>query len=525
MHQLFDQVLSAKDLSKAGELFSLEDVEIERDLEEIIKRIEEIADTLEYEKNDNDQSVVEICITRITTAIRETDKIESHAVPLVRLLSMCLRHNLAQGAKDEDPPHAKIASDVMSRLFSYYSNSTVMSLAIPAVVGFLDCSNKDLVRSVASYLSLATIDNAHLLAQQMTLVLETVLKGNYLLGQVLPQIYDLNPGPVLEHVDQLVELVQTCDSTEKVCFIQLFNKVVKAHPKLLEKHVPVLCSYLSSSLLSSMVLMILVDMALSRPLAVVDQLPTIKIVETQPMYMYQVAQITGAVGTLSKEEAERSMKYLAFHLTSVDQSILPSVLQEMRALGLLWPDLFKEHVDGITKLSASGSSAVRLMVQQIQEDLKKHHEKRSVSPAARETLTSLSSGRNFSSSVTTEETERTREKKRKERGPEGWGVKDQYSTNTQASGNFRWSKGRTETKKEMRSVSSQTEGTVTVITVGNPPNAIHPSGTVSVKSAALAEMADSSTQNSSSYHSRPFPTKVPSELTEEQLIKRVTLAF
>ena len=31
---------------------------------------------------------------------------------------MCLRHNLAQGAKDEDPPHAKIASDVMSRLFS-----------------------------------------------------------------------------------------------------------------------------------------------------------------------------------------------------------------------------------------------------------------------------------------------------------------------------------------------------------------------------------------------------------------------
>ena len=70
MHELFAQVLSAKDLSKAGELFSLEDNEIERDLDEIIKRIEEIADTEEYEKNDNDQSVVEICITRITTAIR-----------------------------------------------------------------------------------------------------------------------------------------------------------------------------------------------------------------------------------------------------------------------------------------------------------------------------------------------------------------------------------------------------------------------------------------------------------------------
>ena len=52
-----------------------------------------------------------------------------------------------------------------------------MSQAIPAVVSFLECSNKDLVRSVASYLSLATIDNAHLLAQHMTLVLDTVLKG------------------------------------------------------------------------------------------------------------------------------------------------------------------------------------------------------------------------------------------------------------------------------------------------------------------------------------------------------------
>lgn len=31
---------------------------------------------------------------------------------------MCLKHSLTQKTKDEDPPHAKIASDVMSRLFS-----------------------------------------------------------------------------------------------------------------------------------------------------------------------------------------------------------------------------------------------------------------------------------------------------------------------------------------------------------------------------------------------------------------------
>lgn len=52
-----------------------------------------------------------------------------------------------------------------------------MTLAIPCGVKFLECENKDLVRSVASYLSLAAIDNASLLAQHMQLVLTSVLKG------------------------------------------------------------------------------------------------------------------------------------------------------------------------------------------------------------------------------------------------------------------------------------------------------------------------------------------------------------
>lgn len=64
-----------------------------------------------------------------------------------------------------------------SILFQYYNNQKVMELAIPAVVRFLDCDNKDLCRSVASYLSLAAIESASLLAQHMPLILASVLKG------------------------------------------------------------------------------------------------------------------------------------------------------------------------------------------------------------------------------------------------------------------------------------------------------------------------------------------------------------
>lgn len=65
--------------------------------------------------NDNDQAVVEICITRITTAIRETGSIEQHSAALVGLWESCLEHNLTpQGENTEDTPHAKIASDITS---------------------------------------------------------------------------------------------------------------------------------------------------------------------------------------------------------------------------------------------------------------------------------------------------------------------------------------------------------------------------------------------------------------------------
>ena len=70
MHVLFAQVLGEKDLSKAGDLFSLDDKDIEADLSEVLKHIHEISEAPEYLTNDNNQSVVEICITRVTSSIR-----------------------------------------------------------------------------------------------------------------------------------------------------------------------------------------------------------------------------------------------------------------------------------------------------------------------------------------------------------------------------------------------------------------------------------------------------------------------
>lgn len=75
----------------------------------------------DYLTNDNDQAVVEICITRITTAIRETRSIERHGGALVGLWESCLEHNLTPQGDTEDTPHAKIASDITSCILQVHA--------------------------------------------------------------------------------------------------------------------------------------------------------------------------------------------------------------------------------------------------------------------------------------------------------------------------------------------------------------------------------------------------------------------
>uniref|UniRef100_A0A8B9BA22 Ventricular zone expressed PH domain containing 1 n=1 Tax=Anser brachyrhynchus TaxID=132585 RepID=A0A8B9BA22_9AVES len=183
MHHLFGLVLAQKDLSRAGDLFSLDDAEIEGSLSEALEQIRLISSSPDYQTNDNDQAVVEICITRITTAIRETESIEKHGKALVALWESCLEHNLKPSGKDEDTPHAKIASDIMSCILQNYNRPPVMALAVPVAVKFLQRGNKELCRNMSSYLSLAAIAKADLLADHTDAIVKSVLQGSLAWGR------------------------------------------------------------------------------------------------------------------------------------------------------------------------------------------------------------------------------------------------------------------------------------------------------------------------------------------------------
>ena len=62
-------------------------------------------------------------------------------------------------------------------MFQNYSKRSVMNMALPIAVRFLYQGNKELSRNLSSYLSLAAIDNAPLLAKHIQPIIQSIIGG------------------------------------------------------------------------------------------------------------------------------------------------------------------------------------------------------------------------------------------------------------------------------------------------------------------------------------------------------------
>ncbi|XP_053534165.1 ventricular zone-expressed PH domain-containing protein isoform X3 [Ictalurus punctatus] len=301
MHQLFQLVLGQRDLSRAGDLFSLDDAEIEDCLSQALEEIKTISCHPDYVTNDNDQAVVEICITRITTAIRETSSMERHGSALVALWESCLEHNLQPQGKDEDTPHAKIASDITSCILQNYNRAPMMALAVPVAVRFLRQGNRELSRNMSSYLSLAAIAKAELLVQHTQAIIISVLGGNSMLLRVLPSVYPLEPDPIHQHIQDLVLMIPDLDQTSRQHLLRLLQMISDRHPQVLTCLVPSLIDHLSDASSSDALLAVLVNIAKVSPASLSPFLPALRTVGQQtPGLLGHVAKIYGAVGLTSE---------------------------------------------------------------------------------------------------------------------------------------------------------------------------------------------------------------------------------
>ncbi|NXO85798.1 MELT protein, partial [Sitta europaea] len=367
MHHLFRQVLAHKDLSRAGELFSLEDAEIEGSLSEALEQIRIISSAADYQTNDNDQAVVEICITRITTAIRETASIERHGRALVALWESCLEHNLAPSGKEEDSPHAKIASDIMSCILQNYNRAPVMALAVPVAVKFLQRGSKELCRNMSSYLSLAAIAKAELLAEHTETILSSVLQGNWLLLRVLPALLEQQPQPILAHLPELVAPLAQLDPPEQLHLLRLLHTVArKRELGVLKECLPFLFGHLRDPNHSEVILNILLEISSYEPAALAPFLPTLREMgESFPSLIGQTAKIFGAVGHLDEERARASLLYLVSQLANMEHSFHHLLLLEIKSLTDTFSGILGTQSRDIYRMSNSFSAIARLLARHL----------------------------------------------------------------------------------------------------------------------------------------------------------------
>ncbi|NXL74489.1 MELT protein, partial [Leptocoma aspasia] len=370
MHHLFGLVLAQKDLSRAGDLFSLEDAEIEGSLSEALEQIRIISSAADYQTNDNDQAVVEICITRITTAIRETASIEKHGRALVALWESCLEHNLRPSGKDEDAPHAKIASDIMSCILQNYNQPPVMALAVPVAVKFLQRGNKELCRNMSSYLSLAAIAKAELLAEHTETILRSVLQGNWMLLRVLPALYEKRPQPIHARLPELVAPMAQLDHPEQLHLLRLLHTVARKREQgVLRECLPFLFGHLRDPNHSEVILNILLEISSYEPAALAPFLPTLReIGESFPSLIGQTAKIFGAVGHLDEERARTSLLYLVNQLASMEHSFHHILLLEIKSLTDSFSSILGAQSRDIYRMSNSFSAIARLLVRHLGPD-------------------------------------------------------------------------------------------------------------------------------------------------------------
>ncbi|EDV97752.1 GH14519 [Drosophila grimshawi] len=341
MHELFTKVLAKRDLSRAGDLFSVPDADIVNDITEVLSEINPIISHADYVKNNNDQSVVEICVTRVLSCIRETRSAEHYCAALVDLLRTCLLWNLQPiSATKEEPPHAKIAADIISSIFLNYDKKELMKIALPIAVQFLPKGNKELSRNLASYLSLAAIDYAYLLIDIMEPIMESILSGNYGLLRVLSQVYEVSPDTVTPHAPLLIPLLPQCDAQERMAVFQLYLLIVQKSPAVLESCVPQLCDCLQDSDTSNITMQILLKLAQHAPHLLVDHFEQLRLAaKTNPSTITLCAQILTTAGIGSKETAQQALDFVLEHLPA--QALLQ---QEATRLCSAYPVLFTDKV-------------------------------------------------------------------------------------------------------------------------------------------------------------------------------------
>lgn len=346
----------------------------------LLKKLHEISTIISqprYLEITNDQSVIEICVNRCTSCIRETDTAEVHCHGLVQLLETCLQFNhKPQSKRSEDPPHAKISADIISCIFLNYNKKAVMELgewkilekyqlnnvdllvALPVAVKFLNKENKELSRNLASYLSLAAIEYTDLLVPYIDIILNSLLCGNYSLARVVLQLYEISSeSAIITRTRSIIDILPKCDTIDKNILLQLVATIIQSNSTtnngislLIIDKLPQFFDLILTSSTATQALMVLLRLAEKKP-AIFHEYIGLLILTAQklPNTICLIGQILSAIGKKSREKAQVALEFIMENLPNTDRTAQTTLLQEAVKLCSQYPILFNDKLTSVIR--------------------------------------------------------------------------------------------------------------------------------------------------------------------------------
>uniref|UniRef100_A0A8B9KPI1 Ventricular zone expressed PH domain-containing 1 n=1 Tax=Astyanax mexicanus TaxID=7994 RepID=A0A8B9KPI1_ASTMX len=347
MHQLFRLVLGQRDLSRAGDLFSLDDGEIEGCLSQALEEIKNIScSPVRLFGADKHEP--------ISTVPNVRCELEGYKAPTIELWSsgtVYLKQNLC------------------SPSLQNYNRAPVMALAVPVAVRFLQQGNRELSRNMSSYLSLAAIAKAELLVQHTKAITLSVLGGNSMLLRVLPSVYPLQPEPIHQHIRELAAMMPELDQANRQHLLRLLQMISEQQPQVLTPLVPCLIGHLGDATLNDSLLTVLVGVAQVSPTSLGLFLPVLRTVGQTPGLLGHVAKIHGAVGLTSEDQAREALLYLVSLLACMEHSVHHTLLLEIRSLTDRYSNILGGGAKDIYRMSNSFSAIARLLGRRLEADV------------------------------------------------------------------------------------------------------------------------------------------------------------
>lgn len=189
MDRLIKNVVSNRLLWKAGELFHVDDRFIEPHLNELLESVKHIIISPGYEITVNDQNVAEICLARSIVAIRSSKERHKYEEKLVDIMKCCLKFPLCS-FNGLIPPHAKIASDILSYFYLNYPGLPTTTGFLETSTKFLLCGNSGIMENLTNFFLLVVENNVCFFASYVDVVLQSILHHDNL--SLIPMLVHLH---------------------------------------------------------------------------------------------------------------------------------------------------------------------------------------------------------------------------------------------------------------------------------------------------------------------------------------------